>query len=219
MIITGNSGVGKSYLASLIYQYAIDEQVIHKDSVLIVFNCADYASNVELLSSKLFGYKKGAFTGADYDQEGILAQADGGYLFLDEVHRLSPEGQEKLLLLLDKGIYQRLGEKVYHQINACLICATTENPKEVLIDTFLRRIPIIVNLPDLLKRDIRERLAFIQYFYVRESLTFHKRIRISKSVINYLLTCSFAGNIGELMNTIKVSCANASRKKNRSCIC
>lgn len=212
ILITGHSGVGKSYLASTVYQYAKEEKIIKDSANFVVFNCADYANNTELLSSKLFGYKKGAFTGAHEDHEGIIAQADGGYLFLDEVHRLSPEGQEKLFLLLDKGVYQQLGDKIYHKVNVRLICATTENPKTVLVDTFLRRIPISVNLPDLSNRNIRERLEFIQFFYSRESATFHKKIRIAKKVINYLLNCTLAGNIGELKNIIKVSCANASRK-------
>lgn len=212
ILIIGNSGVGKSYLASLIYKYALGESIIEADAKLVVFNCADYANNAELLSSKLFGYKKGAFTGADTSSDGVIAQADGGYLFLDEVHRLSPEGQEKLFLLLDKGIYQQMGDKNYHQVNVRLICATTESPKDALIDTFLRRIPITVHLPDFSTRDISERLELIQAFYLRESKMFKKKITISKKVINYLLSSNFSGNIGELINVIKVSCANASRK-------
>ncbi|MEG0411229.1 MAG: sigma 54-interacting transcriptional regulator, partial [Erysipelotrichaceae bacterium] len=75
-----------------------------------VFNCADYADNPELLSASLFGYIKGSFTGADGDHIGSLESADGGYLFLDEVHRLSPEGQEKLFVFMDQGVFKRLGE-------------------------------------------------------------------------------------------------------------
>lgn len=212
ILITGLSGVGKSYLASLIYKYAVSESIIDEKANFIVFNCADYASNGELLSSKLFGHRKGAFTGAETNSDGVIAQADGGYLFLDEVHRLSPEGQEKLFLLLDKGVYQPLGEKNYHQVNVRIICATTENPKTALIDTFLRRIPIMVHLPDFSTRDMHERLELIQLFYGREAQTFHKNIRISKKVVNYLLSTKFQGNVGELKNVIKVSCANASRK-------
>lgn len=212
ILITGHSGVGKSHLATLVFQYAKQEKIIQPHAKFVVFNCADYANNEELLASKLFGYKQGAFTGALEDNEGIIAQADGGYLFLDEVHRLSPEGQEKLFLLLDKGIYQQLGGKDYHKVKVRLICATTENPKTVLIETFLRRIPMVVNLPNLIERDMKERLAFIEYFYCCESALFHKKIKVSKEVVNYLLTCFLPGNIGELLNIIKVSCANASRK-------
>lgn len=117
ILITGNSGVGKSYLAKLIYEYAKENSIIEKTAPFVVFNCADYANNVELLSSKLFGHVKGAFTGAIQESLGVIESANGGYLFLDEVHRLSPEGQEKLFLLLDKGMYQQMGDnKNYKKI-------------------------------------------------------------------------------------------------------
>lgn len=218
LLITGSSGVGKSYLANLIFEYAKNEGIIEKDAKCVIFNCADYANNKELLSSKLFGYKKGTFTGADEDNDGVIALANGGYLFLDEVHRLSPEGQEKLFLLLDKGIYQRMGDKNYQSVQVRVIAATTEDPKTALIDTFLRRIPIQVHLPDFASRNISERLELIQLFYAQESQTFHKPIRVSKKVVNYLLSCVLLGNIGALRNIIKVSCANASRKNREALV-
>ena len=60
--------------------------------------------------SQLFGYSKGAFTGADSDKPGLVELADKSILFLDEIHRLNPEGQEKLFILMDRGIFRRLGE-------------------------------------------------------------------------------------------------------------
>lgn len=68
-------------------------------------NCAQYVNNIELLSSNLFGYVKGAFTGAYATTKGLLEAADGGMLFLDEVHRLNSESQEKLFVFLDQGIF------------------------------------------------------------------------------------------------------------------
>ena len=104
ILLFGASGVGKSLLAEYIYQYAKSIHAIPEDAPFVVLNCADYANNKELLSSVLFGYKKGAFTGAVKDTKGMIEEADQGYLFLDEVHRLSPEGQEKLFRYMDKGI-------------------------------------------------------------------------------------------------------------------
>ena len=86
------------------------EGVINKGAHFVVLNCADYANSPELLSSVLFGYKKGAFTGAYTDKIGLVDQADNGYLFLDEVHRLSRKSQEKLFVLLDSGKFYPLGE-------------------------------------------------------------------------------------------------------------
>ncbi|MGL5415136.1 MAG: sigma 54-interacting transcriptional regulator [Clostridium sp.] len=108
--LTGNSGVGKSYIAKIIHEYTIYKKCIAEDAPFITFNCADYANNRELLSANLFGYKKGAFTGADKESIGLIEAANNGYLFLDEVHRLSPEGQEKLFLFLDQGKFRRIGE-------------------------------------------------------------------------------------------------------------
>lgn len=216
LILTGDSGVGKSYLASLIYQYAVEEKIVSKNAKFVVFNCADYANNAELLASKLFGYKKGAFTDAFEDYEGVIAQADGGYLFLDEVHRLSAEGQEKLFLLLDKGIFQPFGDKNYYSVKVRLICATTEDINKAMIQTFLRRIPIQVHLPNLKERPISERLEFIKRFYMKESVKFNKSIKVSNEVMNYLMSCDLEGNIGELSNIVKVSCANAYDDMNKA---
>jgi Transcriptional regulators containing an AAA-type ATPase domain and a DNA-binding domain len=99
IIITGNSGVGKSFLAKQIYNYAVSSKSIASNAPFLTLNCADYANNPELLSSILFGYVRGAFTGANEDKSGLLEQADGGYLFLDEVHRLSSENQENYSVL------------------------------------------------------------------------------------------------------------------------
>lgn len=81
IIINGKSGVGKSYLASLIHAYSIKEELIQKEAPFVVLNCADYANNPELLSATLFGYKKGTFTGADTDRTGLIDEADNGILF------------------------------------------------------------------------------------------------------------------------------------------
>jgi len=84
-----------------------------------------------------FRGKKGAYTGADRDRAGLVEKADGGILFLDEVHRLPPEGQEMLFYLMDKGIYRRLGEsESQHKANVLIICATTESIESVLLRTF-----------------------------------------------------------------------------------
>ncbi|HAY52676.1 MAG TPA: hypothetical protein DCY46_01645, partial [Lactobacillus sp.] len=88
MLLTGKSGVGKTFLAHTIYDYARDTKVIAADAPFKVLNCADYANNPELLSSVLFGYDKGAFTGANTNKEGTIQAADGGYSLLDEIHRL-----------------------------------------------------------------------------------------------------------------------------------
>ncbi|KFN90945.1 NtrC family transcriptional regulator [Tetragenococcus muriaticus PMC-11-5] len=109
-IIFGQTGTGKSMFAECMYQFAIQIKSIAKSAPFISFNCADYAQNPQLLFGHIFGVKKGAYTGADSDSTGLLAKADGGILFLDEIHRLPPEGQEMLFSFIDKGVYRPLGE-------------------------------------------------------------------------------------------------------------
>ena len=87
----------------------------------MTLNCAQYADNPELLTSNLFGHVSGAYTGATQDKVGAFEAADGGLLFLDEVHRLSPEGQEKLFTYLDQGIIYRLGETKAHDWKSCAL--------------------------------------------------------------------------------------------------
>lgn len=212
--LTGESGVGKSYIASLIHKYAIYKGCIGENAPLVTFNCADYANNPELLSANLFGYKKGAFTGADKDTPGIIEAANGGYLFLDEVHRLGNEGQEKLFLFLDQGKFRRMGETdKWRSAKVRFIFATTENLDEVLLDTFRRRIPVFVDIPSLEKRTISERLNLIYSFYLKEANKVDKDLIINKSVVNALLSIKGKGNIGLLKNIIISSCANSYRNK------
>lgn len=213
ILLTGSSGVGKSFMAKLIYEYAKEKGIINEDSKFITFNCAEYSNNKELLSSKLFGYVKGAFTGADKDSKGVIDEAENGYLFLDEIHRLPPEGQEKLFLLLDKGVFERMGESG-NAISAHirLICATTENLNDFLIDTFIRRIPIITNLPNINDRPIDERIELIYRFYKEESNILKKDILVSNDVMNALLFMNKVGNVGALKNSIRYSCASSFRK-------
>lgn len=210
ILITGHSGVGKSYLAGKIAQFAKDKSVIKNSAPYIVLNCADYANNPELVSSMLFGYVKGAYTGADESKDGLLKQADGGYLFLDEVHRLSSENQEKLFSFIDSGAFYAMGDNVNPiKSKVRLILATTEDPEKVLLTTFLRRIPVHVNLPDFIKRPIDERLELLRYLFYQEAQTINKKIEIDKYVVSALLQIKHSGNIGYLKNVIQVSCAAA----------
>lgn len=99
-----------------------------------------------------------------------MEQADGGYLLLDEVHRLSYEGQEKLFSILDKGEYRPLGVSSQpRSISVRLICATTEPVGSALLRTFQRRIQVCIDLPGIRQRSVEEQIELIVGFLQRES--------------------------------------------------
>lgn len=217
VLLLGPSGVGKSLLAEYIYKYAKYVHTIPEDAPFVVLNCADYANNKELLSSILFGYKKGAFTGANSDTKGLIEEANKGYLFLDEVHRLSPEGQEKLFHYIDKGVVSRIGDNGHNiKLNVRLIFATTEG-KEQMLDTFLRRIPVDVTLPAFHERTLEEKYQLIIHLIHQEASIMECDFLASSNIINHLLTFQGKGNIGSLRNIIKLSCAKAyNESKNKA---
>lgn len=208
-LIIGDTGVGKSMLAYLMYEYAslLDTT---KNMPFLHFNCSDYSNNVQLLSSHLFGVKKGTFTGAANDKAGLIEQADGGILFLDEIHNLPSEGQEMLFVFMDTGYFKRFGE-VSHKIksSARIICATNKDINASLLDTFIRRIPIKIYLPGLNERLIEERLTLIEYFLKEESLKLNKPVLISYNSMLCLLSYDCPYNIGQLKNDITLAVANA----------
>lgn len=207
-LLLGPSGVGKSYMAEAMYNFAVASGTFTKDAPFVIFNCADYADNPQLLLSQLFGHKKGAFTGADSQKEGLVEKADGGILFLDEVHRLPNEGQEILFNLLDKGSYRRLGEtENLRKTNVMLIAATTENPESSLLVTFRRRIPMVIEMPSLEERPIMERYYIIKEFFLKEMHRLQKKIIVETDSIKALMFYDCPGNIGQIRSDIQVGCA------------
>ena len=210
MIICGASGVGKSYLASLIHQYAVESGAVEKNAPFVVLNCADYANNSELLSSVLFGHVKGAFTGANEEKQGLLAEANGGYLFLDEVHNLSAENQEKLFLFIDSQKYRMLGDsKNWQTAKVRLLFATTEDIHSTLLATFRRRIPFEIRIPDFLERSYGERFLLVSSFFQNEAEILKKNICVDSEYFRRMLNLHEEGNIGAVKSKIKVLCAQA----------
>ncbi|MCY6959925.1 sigma-54-dependent transcriptional regulator [Clostridium brassicae] len=222
-IILGETGTGKSMFAESMYNYAKHIGKIKDNAPFIIFNCSDYANNPQLLMSQLFGVKKGAYTGANKDKSGLIEKANDGILFLDEVHRLPPEGQEMLFYIIDKGVYRKLGEvDIQHKANILIICATTENVESVLLKTFIRRIPMIIRLPSLKDRTIEERYSLISNFFKEEARCIKSDIKVTANALKALLLYDCPNNIGQLKSDIKLCCAKAfleSMLKNSKDIC
>lgn len=208
IMIMGDTGVGKSYFVQIMHEYMIKAGILSSGAPYKILNCAQYYNNPELLSGLLFGYAKGAFTGAYESRVGLLEEADQGLLFLDEVHRLNAEGQEKLFTFMDKGTFSRIGETTLRKAKVRLAFATTEKPQEFL-QTFLRRIPIHIYIPNMDERGIMEKRQMIEYLFSKESRNLNEVIEVTPRVMNILLQTHYEGNIGEVENTIKYACGSA----------
>jgi len=209
-LLLGETGVGKSMFAEFMYRFAVQSGMIKETATFIRFNCADYAENPQLVMAQIFGVKKGAYTGADKDKEGLLIQADGGVLFLDEVHRLSPQGQEMLFTFIDKGTFRRLGEtEGIETADVQIIAATTEDPSSFLLRTFTRRIPMVITLPALRDRSFEERMALIDTFLKLEAKRIGKSVYVNKNSLISFLLYDCPNNIGQLRSDIQLACAKA----------
>lgn len=210
ILLTGETGTGKSYLAEKMSEMAMDRTGGKKYNSFITFNCADYAQNPELLLGQIFGIKKGAFTGATEGKIGLVEQAQDGILFLDEIHRLPPSGQEMLFYLIDKGVYHRLGEATRKRhANIALIGATTESSETYLLPTLLRRFSVKLEIPPLHKRSTKEREVLVNQFLAEEATKMNADMSIEDACREAFVSYDCPGNIGQLKSDIQIACARA----------
>lgn len=210
-LITGESGTGKTLFAHTMYDYGRKiKGASEKEYPFVEFNCADYYHNPQLLLSQLFGHIRGAFTGADQETEGLVEKANHGILFLDEIHRLPPEGQELLFYLMDTGQYRKMGEaNTIRKADILIIGATTENPNDVLLKTFKRRIPLTINLPPLRERPLQEKLKIMEHLFSKEAIITQRTYIIDADIVKAITLYDFTENIGQLASEIKILCARS----------
>jgi len=200
VLITGETGAGKEEIAKLIHNLS------KRKGKLITVNCASIPDN--LLESELFGYEKGAFTGAAQQKQGKFELADGGTIVLDEIGEMSPYLQAKLLRVIETKEIERLGDVKKRKIDARIIATTNKDiTKEIKEgrfreDLYFRLAQIHITVPPL-----RERKEDIPILIETYLLAFSKDSgefkHIDKDVCDLLTEYDWPGNVRELVNSIK----------------
>ncbi len=206
ILITGETGTGKTYAAREIHRLSARSQ-----RPLIELNCANLPEH--LVEAELFGYRKGAFTGADHHRKGLFEEADGGILFLDEIGDISPRVQSKLLRAIDEKQIKRLGTNHYRYFDVQIIAATSRNLSEMIQtrqfrdDLYCRLAILTIETTPL--RERREDIPALISFYLREAAHAvtgsNKETRpyvIDERAVALLCELNYAGNIRALRNLI-----------------
>ena len=202
VLITGESGVGKELVAK-----SIHEQSPRKDKPFVIVHCA--ALSETLLESELFGYEKGAFTGADTMHKGHFEFADGGTIFLDEIGEINQSTQVKLLRVIQEKSFQRVGGNVPINVDVRIVAATNRNLEEEVQngkfreDLFYRLNVVRIPMPPL--RERKDDIPLLLHTFLREfNIENQKNItgfdnRAKAAILKY----SWPGNIRELKNCVE----------------
>ncbi len=202
ILVTGETGTGKELIAKAIYLYGN-----RRNEVFCVQNCASIPE--QLLESELFGYKKGAFTGADRDYDGLLRSAQNGTLFLDEIGDMPIQLQAKLLRVLEDKKVRPLGSAISYPINVRIVAATHQNLEEHIQnglfrrDLYYRLAQFPIDLPPLHLREKDAALLanfFIQQYAKENDISISE---LSNHCAQTLSTHRFLGNVRELKNIIE----------------
>ena len=202
VLVTGESGVGKEVLARYVHTHSS-----RHDKPFVKVNCAALPN--ELLESELFGYERGAFTGALNDKPGKFELADKGTLLLDEIGEMTPHLQAKLLHVLQDSEYTRLGGKRTIHVDARVLASTNINLEENVAngkfreDLYFRLNVIRVDIPPL--RERREDIPVLaNYFLCRYRDRYKSTVdEISPSLMDSFLRYDWPGNVRQLENAVK----------------
>jgi len=202
VIISGESGTGKELFAR--YVHACSKRA---DAPFFAINCGAFTESI--LTSELFGYEKGAFTGATVMKKGLIEMASGGTLFLDEITEMEPSMQVKLLRVIQEKEVLRLGATETVKVDVRFIAATNRDVKDSIKtghfreDLFFRLNVVSFYIPPLSERS--NDVPLLSYYFLKKySALMHKDVReINAEVLSILMNYDFPGNIRELENIIE----------------
>lgn len=211
VLITGDSGTGKELLARAIHQASP-----RKEQLFIAVNCGGIPEN--LLESELFGYAKGAFTGADRDKDGLFSLASGGTLFLDEIGELPLAMQVKLLRVLQEQEVQPLGCRQPHSVDVRVLAATSRDMAQEVAkgrfreDLFFRLNVINLHIPPLAER-LEDLPLLCDHFITKFKKTLQYDVQgVAPASMNLFLQYAWPGNVRELENVLERAVILAEKK-------
>lgn len=202
VLITGESGTGKELVANQIHF-----QSERRDKEFVTINCAAIPEN--LIESELFGYKKGAFTGANNDKPGLFSKANNGTLFLDEINSAPLTLQAKLLRVLQDGVFYAMGDTTPMAVNVRVIAACNRDVAELIEkgelreDLYYRLMVMEITVPPLRERP--DDIPLLTYYFINKySNRFNKPIKgIKTEVLGAMLRHDWRGNVRELENLVQ----------------
>jgi len=195
-LILGEGGTGKSLFAQLMYEFALENEVIHKDAPFIKFNCRNYNDDEGQMIKQLFG--------TNFSEHCALKEAQGGILFIDHVDLLPARFRSTLFTLLEAN----------HQevFNVNIICAADDfgkNTNMALKAAYTTKFSAKIELPSLNERTMGERLELVSRFFTKEALRVKRVIKINSDLLRCLLLYVCDYNVKQLKVDIKIACANA----------
>jgi len=204
VLLVGETGVGKEMLARAIHRASP-----RSERPFLAVNCA--ALPHDLIESELFGYRKGAFTGAAKDHPGLFRAAHGGTLFLDEIAELPPAAQAKLLRVLEEGEVRPLGETSPSFVDVRMVSATNRalgelGGKALRDDLFFRVSTIVIEVPPLRERG-EDLYLLVDYFLQDFSRGYGRRVSIQPSALERFSSYRFPGNVRELSHILESAVA------------
>ena len=215
LLIHGETGTGKEFFFNNIYARITEifKQTNGDDFKLILRKTNIAAYSGELTYSELFGHKKGAYTGAEFSRQGILEEANGGVVFLDEIGDADPKTQVQLLRFLDTGVFMRLGENQPRYSRIFLIAATNKNLRKEINegrfreDLYQRLNALNFRIPTLNERqedisDLATHFLGILFQAYKKGNTNEAFPKIETSAIDYLINFKYRGNVRELKNIL-----------------
>ncbi len=200
VLVLGETGTGKELAAR-----AIHDQGPRAGNPFVVVNSSIFQET--MLESELFGYKRGAFTGAETDKLGLIEIADRGTFFIDEIGEMGMSIQAKLLRVLETGVFRKLGDTKEIKVDVRFIFATNKDLKEAVEekrfrkDLFFRIGSFIITLPPL--RDKREDIPVLINYFIENIEKGGKKKRLSREAVESMVAYDWPGNIRELSNVIE----------------